>query len=342
MKNIHIEIDNKENALLKLNSYLLGNIKNEAANSILEIDNAIGKGYIRNITLKGGISFLEYDITFFEEVKISINAPKENPIYFAYCSKGHLIQSFGKTGKTRRINEFQTAILSGSTESHNEFYFEKNLHVKASVIKISEAFHSNSDDIDGLSAQIQKLFKYNEAGEPFIYFGTYNLQIADQIRQLAAIKQDGLVRILLTESIVYRILALEIQQHIDDTNNVHNLSSSLTKSELIRIKEVSDLINEKPEKSYTIKSLCDQCLLSPAKLQEGFKLMHDRTVTDYIRNVRVEAAEKLIKNTDLNISEIVYSIGLTSRSYFSKIFKEKYNCSPKYYQENQKTLAATA
>ena len=70
--------------------------------------------------------------------------------------------------------------------------------------------------------------------------------------------------------------------------------------------------------------------------------MHNRTVTDYIRNVRVEVAEELIKNTDLNISEIVYSIGLTSRSYFSKIFKEKYNCSPKYYQENQKTLAATA
>lgn len=48
------------------------------------------------------------------------------------------------------------------------------------------------------------------------------------------------------------------------------------------------------------------------------------------------------KEKIVNISEIVYSIGLTSRSYFSKIFKEKYNCSPKYYQEHQNALAVTA
>jgi AraC-like DNA-binding protein len=36
----------------------------------------------------------------------------------------------------------------------------------------------------------------------------------------------------------------------------------------------------------------------------------------------------MLKNTDLNISQIVYSIGFSSRSYFSKIFKEKYDISP--------------
>ena len=333
MKNIILEIKNTENALTKLNTFLLGNIKTEAGKSVLEIDNEIGKGVIRNITLKGGISFLEYDVTFYEEVKISFNSPSENPIYFAYCSKGYLTQSFGNTGKTRRINEFQTAILSGEENSYNEFYFVKDLHVKTSVIRVDEEFHANTNNVEMLSSQVRKLFNKNEAGEPFVYFGTYNLQIAEQIRQLEAIKQEGLVRVLLTESVVYRILALEIQQHIDDTNNVHNLSSTLTKSELARIKDISDLINEKPEVNYTIKSLCNQCSLSPAKLQEGFKLMHNRTVTDYIRNVRVEAAEELIKNTDLNISEIVYSIGLTSRSYFSKIFKEKYGITPNEFKK---------
>ena len=82
--------------------------------------------------------------------------------------------------------------------------------------------------------------------------------------------------------------------------------------------------------------------MSPAKLQEGFKLLHNRTVSDFIRNVRVETAEHLIKTTDLNISEIVYTVGLTSRSYFSKIFKQKYKCSPKYYQDNQSAVGVTA
>ena len=63
--------------------------------------------------------------------------------------------------------------------------------------------------------------------------------------------------------------------------------------------------------------------------------MHGRTVTDPVRNVRIEKSAKMIKNTDLNISEIVYSIGFASRSYFSKIFKEKYNCTPKNYRDNR-------
>ncbi|MCB0387243.1 MAG: helix-turn-helix transcriptional regulator, partial [Winogradskyella sp.] len=82
--------------------------------------------------------------------------------------------------------------------------------------------------------------------------------------------------------------------------------------------------------------------LSPSKLQEGFKLMHGHTVTEYIREVRIKKAEELIKNTDMNISEVVYTIGLTSRSYFSKIFKEKYNCSPKDYKFAQRSMAISA
>ena len=77
-------------------------------------------------------------------------------------------------------------------------------------------------------------------------------------------------------------------------------------------------------------------------LQEGFKLMHGTTVSDYIRAVRVEKAEELIKTSDLNISEVVYSVGFTSRSYFSKIFRQKYNCSPKEYKVHQQLMSLSA
>ena len=41
----------------------------------------------------------------------------------------------------------------------------------------------------------------------------------------------------------------------------------------------------------------------------------------------------MLKNTDLNISQIVYSIGFSSRSYFSKIFKEKYGITPNKFKK---------
>ena len=178
--------------------------------------------------------------------------------------------------------------------------------------------------------------------ETFAYVGSYNLKIAEKIQQLDAISQKGIVRNLLINGTVHVILAMEIQQHKEDLKNLKNNLGSLTRSEMEDIKEISNFIKNYPEIQYSLKYLSKKSGLSPSKLQEGFKLLHDRTVTDFIRNIRVETAENLIKTTDLNISEIVYTVGLTSRSYFSKIFKEKYDCSPKYYQDNQHTLAVTA
>ena len=48
----------------------------------------------------------------------------------------------------------------------------------------------------------------------------------------------------------------------------------------------------------------------------------------FIVEKRLEKAAQLLEQGNLNISEIVYSIGFTSRSYFSKIFKNRYGVSP--------------
>ncbi|WP_431242131.1 helix-turn-helix domain-containing protein [Flavobacterium sp. P21] len=164
--------------------------------------------------------------------------------------------------------------------------------------------------------------------------GSYNLKIANKIEQLNAVTQTGIVRNLLKEGILKIILAMEIQQHSDDLNAFSKDSNCLTLKEMEEIKELSEFIKSSPEEPFTIKSLSKKSGLSPNKLQEGFKMIHDRTVNDYITHMRVLKAEILMRTSDLNISEIVYCIGFTSRSYFSKIFKQKFNCGPKEYKFN--------
>lgn len=98
--------------------------------------------------------------------------------------------------------------------------------------------------------------------------------------------------------------------------------SSLQTDELKIIRSYAQQINNEPSGNYSLDQLVKDSGLSQAKLQNGFKFLFLRTVTDYIRQVRIEAARELMSKTDLNISQIVYSVGFTSRSYFSKIFKE--------------------
>ena len=91
-------------------------------------------------------------------------------------------------------------------------------------------------------------------------------------------------------------------------------------------------------KAFLLEQLSLKSGLSQAKLQDGFKFLYTRTVTEYIRHVRLEAAREMMTNTDLNISQIVYSIGFTRRSYFSKIFKEKFGITPNQFKKSRLVL----
>ena len=64
--------------------------------------------------------------------------------------------------------------------------------------------------------------------------------------------------------------------------------------------------------------------------------MFGRSVINYIRDIRLEKSVELLRNSNFTISEIVYDIGLKNRSYFSKIFKQKYRLSPKDFQKTQR------
>lgn len=343
MKIVYLKTNNIANIFNQLQQDLGGKLKIRPQEYSLELHNNLVSGVISGVSFKNNVSFMEYNIIFKEDMLLINNMPITNPIHFMYCAKGKINHSFGIKGEKRILNQFQTGIFSCDPSQDTTLFFRKDEVVKLTNIMVdTHEVDQESENIDLLRNQLLKTFLPKTGQHIFAYIGSYNLKIAEKIQQLAAITQKGLVRNLLIKGIVHVILAMEIQQHKEDKKNAKNNFGSLTKDEMDDIKELSNFIKNYPEIQYSLKYLSNKSGLSPAKLQEGFKLMFDRTVTDYIRNVRVETAEHLIKTTDLNISEIVYSVGLTSRSYFSKIFKEKYNCSPKHYQDHQNQLAVTA
>jgi AraC-like DNA-binding protein len=340
MKIVTIHKDKIKNIFEELTSALGGKIILDSDEYALEVSNNFAKGTIVGSSFSDSISCLQFDMNFSEDVRICIGNPDISPVYFAYCSKGSLSHSFGTSGTERKLKKFQTAIVSSKENEDNMLFFEKNSNTKLTLIVVGTQHSDPSNNF--LNHKIKEIFFEKSMVGNFFYVGSYNLKIAEKIEQLNAVTQTGIVRNLLKEGILKIILAMEIQQHSDDMNNCSKETSCLTLKEMEEIKKLSDLIKETPEEQFTIKSLSKQSGLSPNKLQEGFKMIHDRTVNDFITHMRILKAEILIKNSDLNISEIVYCIGFTSRSYFSKIFKQKFNCSPKEYKFSQNQLAITA
>ncbi len=302
----------------------------------LVLENEKARGEIRGFYLDTNLVFFEYDLVFSQITQIISHSPATNPIFFLYCAQGKLEHSFGQYEEKVILNQFQTGIFSCNAAMNSVLSFGKDISFRGTVISLATAVDPKPEDqLDFLSERAIQKFAPKKKQLTFSYIGSYNLKIADQLQQLEKIKQKGLIRNLLFRGIVRTALALKIEQYEEDLKIGIFRSSTLTGEEIEVIKDLSIFIRNYPERAYSIELLTKLSGLSAAKLQEGFKLYYDQTVSAYIRSVRVQHAEDLIKNTNMNISEIVYSIGLTSRSYFSKIFREKFDCSPKFYQDHQ-------
>ncbi|MBK0368919.1 helix-turn-helix domain-containing protein [Flavobacterium agrisoli] len=343
MKNISLQTAKMEALFNGLQTNFGGDLSTETNEYVLHLSTDLCEGKIEGMTYEEGISYVQFDITFNESISFHISPSKSTPIILAYCSEGILNHRFSDDQKMHVLNKYETAIVTTTNVQENELFFEKDKTTKILLILVDAAAEKAKMN-NGLNAVLLETFKDSlSENNNFIHLGPPNFRIAEKIEQLNAIKQKGLVRNLLKEGIFKIILALEIEQHANRaTANQSNEYANISIRDIDAVKQVSELIKQQPDASFTIKYLCQKSGLSANKLQEGFKLVHKRTVNDFITNVRIEKAENLIRCSDLNISEIVYSIGFSSRSYFSKIFKEKYNCSPKEYKYSHNSLAITA
>ncbi len=57
--------------------------------------------------------------------------------------------------------------------------------------------------------------------------------------------------------------------------------------------------------------------------------------SDYLNQLRIEAAMNLLKTTEMNINEISEMVGYNSQHYFSRIFKKYTGHVPTEYRKKE-------
>ncbi|MCS0584029.1 helix-turn-helix domain-containing protein [Massilia pinisoli] len=69
------------------------------------------------------------------------------------------------------------------------------------------------------------------------------------------------------------------------------------------------------------------------KVNDVLKSELGMTFTSYLNKLRLtEAARLLVENSGTGIAEIAFSVGYANVSYFNKLFKEEYGCTPKAFR----------
>lgn len=95
-----------------------------------------------------------------------------------------------------------------------------------------------------------------------------------------------------------------------------------------RLSKVVEAILDHPEKNHTLESLAGIAAMSRATFVRHFERSFQRTPMDYLRDVRLRRAAKLLQVSPMPVDGIAARVGYASRSHFSKAFHEQYGVSP--------------
>ncbi len=82
------------------------------------------------------------------------------------------------------------------------------------------------------------------------------------------------------------------------------------------------------DSSLDVEKFAAEMAITSVQLRRKLKALTGQTVTEYVRNYRLEKAAELLKNKAGTVSEIAYQVGFESLPYFSKVFLDKFGKTP--------------
>lgn len=127
------------------------------------------------------------------------------------------------------------------------------------------------------------------------------------------------------------------------TDGAHTLAtSSYAKVQIEddskRILKVKNYINENYMYELKLETLADLANMSQSSFSRFFKLHTSRTLSDYIIDIRLGNATRMLLNTQESISNISFNCGYNNLSNFNRIFKRKKGCSPTEFREQYRKI----
>ncbi len=110
------------------------------------------------------------------------------------------------------------------------------------------------------------------------------------------------------------------------------ISNSSSKLDQTFIKKTVAVIEENMDmEQMSVSFLADKTGMSYSSFSKKIKAVTNLTVTEFIKDIKMQHAEQLLLSNQYSVSEIASKVGYSSMAYFRKAFKEKYGTTPTQY-----------
>jgi AraC-like DNA-binding protein/mannose-6-phosphate isomerase-like protein (cupin superfamily) len=230
-------------------------------------------------------------------------------------------------GDSIEIIENDELVLVGSNVPHGWFTHEC---ISTEIQEITIQFHRDLFD--------EKLLQRNQLNFIRIMLERSSRGIAFSSDTLKSIKPRLLA--LKQKSGFDSVLELmSILHDLSISRNMRTLTSSSFVNESFsynsrRIEKAFTFMKANYEKNITLDDIAKVVSMTEVGFSRFIKKRTGKTFIDSLNDIRLGHASRLLIDTTLTIAEISYRCGFNNLSYFNRIFKKRYHCTPKEFREN--------
>lgn len=87
---------------------------------------------------------------------------------------------------------------------------------------------------------------------------------------------------------------------------------------------------------FNVERLTEEVCISRAQLHRKMKEIAGVSTGEFIRNLRLQQAARLIEEGKVNITQVAYAVGFNNQTHFSTVFKKHFGMTPTEYAETKR------
>lgn len=163
---------------------------------------------------------------------------------------------------------------------------------------------------------------------------SFFIEIRKAYRNAVADEEDALRR--LEDYYSYTALTVWQAAFMDWLMGLHERirSSYETSKNQQKIKQATEYIRQNYNKELNMAVVSNHISMNYSLFSQLFKEYTGNNFVNYLKEIRMEEARRLLEETDLRINEISAKVGYDNEKHFMKIFKTAYGVSPSKWRKN--------
>ncbi len=152
---------------------------------------------------------------------------------------------------------------------------------------------------------------------------------SQQLQLVSTLKQPPIYAA--AQSVWYQCKALELAVTFLVKQEEEFFCSRQQRLAQERVEQVTFLLKQNLTTPPSLEELGRKIGCSHFYLSRIFSAQTGQTITQYLRQLRMETAAELLKSREYNVTEVALEVGYNSLSHFSAAFQETFGCCPGLY-----------